>query len=190
MFDLEPDPLRRVDFIAHLAYERVFDDGIRYFLYLVQEAHFADVVVVKIVSLDLVRLLNNVDHDVEESDVAGDFLVRGVALLLGGTLDFVKVPLGPSQELVHVRQEVLQLIALLRDHLRGARFDLVDLLQYDREGRVQALEGVCLQRIDLLDLERVVVRVRFGQQDRAFFQKLHVILDFVVKTFVVVLTLE
>lgn len=55
---------------------------------------------------------------------------------------------------------------------------------------MQALEGVCLHRVDLLNLERVVVRVGFGQKNRAFLQELHVVLDFVVKTFVVVLTLE
>lgn len=133
MFDLQADPLRRVDFIAHLTYERVFDDGVGDFLDLVQEAHFADVVVVKVVFVDLVRLLDNVDHDVEESDIAGDFLVRGLALLLGRTLDFIEVTLGPSQELVHVGQKVLQFVTLLRDHFRRARLDLVDLLQHDRE---------------------------------------------------------
>lgn len=190
LVDLQPDPLRGLDFVAHLAYERVSDYHLRDFLDLVQEAHLADVVVVEAVFVHLVRLLHNVDHDVEESDVARDFLVRGLALLLGGALDLVEVALRPGQELVHVREEVLQFVAELRDHFRRARLDLIDLPQDDRQGRVHAFERVCVQRVHLLDLERVVVRVGLGQQDGALLEELHVVLDLVVETLVAVFGLE
>ena len=79
-------------------------------------------------------------------------------------------------------EEVLELVALLGNHVRRARLDLVDVVGDDGERAVHAFEGEGVVGVDFLDEEGVVVRVRVGEQDRAFLEELHVVLDFVLET--------
>jgi len=176
LLDEQLDPLRGLELVPRLVVEHVFDDGLGHLLDLHQDRLLANVFVVQL-PLDFLRLVHDVHQDVDHPQVPRDLLQDdGPFEQVSFELPLV-VALDPVLNVLHLREHHFDFVIPVAEQFCLGRFDVVDEVVDNADGRVDLLDSVDEPGVDVLDQERVFVLVLVGEQDGALVQADGLVLD-------------